>query len=122
MFLSKGNFVSAIRRIGRFVAANKFSMGLPALTVGLIVIMLPLPGQGPKRERPEHEKDSSQLIRKRAQWFFHQRAYPLKHIPAGAQMRAIQHAEQMRAANGTFIAGPSGLPWTTTQRKNRISA
>ncbi|HEU5409799.1 MAG TPA: hypothetical protein VFU57_02175, partial [Candidatus Acidoferrales bacterium] len=113
MFLSKGNFVSAIRRIGRFVAANKFSMGLPALTVGLIVIMLPLPGQGPKRERPEHEKDSSQLIRKRAQWFFHQRAYPLKHIPAGARVHAMQQLQQMRAANGTFmqrLLQKSGLP------------
>src|SRR5690348_3498508 len=75
--------------------------------------MLPLGGQAPVRERLEREKDSAQLIRKRAQWFFHQRAYPLKHIPAGAQMRAIQHAEQMRVANGTFmqrLLQRSGLP------------
>ncbi|HXT87021.1 MAG TPA: hypothetical protein VN745_08365 [Verrucomicrobiae bacterium] len=85
------------------MAANKFSIALPAVALALILAMLPLGGQAPKRERPEHEKDTAQLIRKRAQWFFHQRAYPLKHIPAGAQMRAVEQMQRMRAANGTFM-------------------
>lgn len=116
MFLRKWNIRSilpALQRIAKFVAANKFSIVLPALALTLVFTMLPLGGQAPVRERLEREKDSAQLIRKRAQWFFHQRAYPLKHIPAGAQMRAIQHAEQMRAANGTFmqrLLQRSGLP------------
>ena len=106
MFLRKwnsGSVRTAIRRVREFLAANKFSIALPALALALILAMLPLGGQAPTRERPEHEKDSAQLIRKRAQWFFHQRAYPLTHIPAGVQMRAVQQLETMRAANGTFM-------------------
>ena len=120
MFLGKwssGSVRAAVRRIGEFLAANKFSIALPALALALVLAMLPIGGQAPKRERPEHEKDSAQLIRKRAQWFFHQRAYPLKHIPAGAQMRAVEHMQQMRAANGTFmqrLLQRSGLPNLST--------
>lgn len=117
MFLSKSNFVSAVRRINKFVAANKFSIGLPLLALALMMAMLPLGGQAPVRERPEHEKDSAQLIRKRAQWFFHQRAYPLKHIPAGARVRAVQQLERMRTANGTFmqrVLQKSGMPNSST--------
>ena len=115
MFLSKGNIGrggSAIQRMAKFVAAHKLSLGLPALALALVIGLLPLGGQAPVRERPEHEKDSAQLIRKRAQWFFHQRAYPLKHIPADARVRAVQQLAKMRAANGTFMERlqRSGLP------------
>jgi len=98
-----GRIRPAIGRVWKLVAANKFSFGLPLAAVALALSIMPLIGQGPARERSEREKDSAQLIRKRAQWFFHQRAYPLEHIPAGARVRAVQHLERMRASSGTFM-------------------
>jgi len=91
----------AVQRTGRFIAKNKLTLFL----LGLIIAggILPLRGQGPLRERAEHEKDSAQLIHKRAEWFFRQRAYPLKHIPAGVRIRALEQARQMREERGTFM-------------------
>jgi len=37
------------------------------------------------------------LIRQRMEWFDRQRAYPLKHIPAGARLRALKQMDQMLA-------------------------
>jgi hypothetical protein len=37
------------------------------------------------------------LIRQRMEWFYRQRAYPLKHIPAGARRRALKQMDQMLA-------------------------
>ena len=37
------------------------------------------------------------LIRQRMEWFYRQRAYPLKHIPAGARLRALKQMDQMLA-------------------------
>ncbi|MGC1105956.1 MAG: IPT/TIG domain-containing protein [Candidatus Acidiferrales bacterium] len=88
-----------------FVLAHKFiSVLLPGVIL-LAVFIVPLIGKGPARERPGRERDSAQQIKKRAQWFFRQRAYPLGHIPADAQIRAVEHLEQMRANRGTFMEG-----------------
>lgn len=37
------------------------------------------------------------LIRRRMEWFYRQRAYPLKHIPPGARLRALKQMDQMLA-------------------------
>ncbi|MFZ0639957.1 MAG: hypothetical protein WA020_03515 [Candidatus Acidiferrales bacterium] len=88
-----------------FVIAHKFiSVSLPGMIL-LATFIVPLIGKGPARERPEREKDSAQQIKKREQWFFHQRAFPLGHIPADARIRAVEHLEQMRANSGTFMEG-----------------
>jgi hypothetical protein len=34
--------------------------------------------------------EGGDMIRQRMEWFYHQRAYPLKHIPAGARLRALR--------------------------------
>lgn len=106
MLLNKEHFGrvgSALEHICRFARVHKFSLGLSLVALSAVAIVLPLVGQGPVRERAEREQDSAMQIRRRAQWFFHQRAYPLNHIPAGARIRAVQHLEQMRAANGTYM-------------------
>lgn len=83
--------------------ARRFaSLAVPVVAF-VALFLVPLIGQGPSREKPGREKDSAQQIKKREQWFFHQRAYPLKHIPADAQARAIEHLERMRANHGTFM-------------------
>ena len=34
------------------------------------------------------------ITRKRAEWFYQQRAYPRDHIPAGARVKAVKQLEQ----------------------------
>ena len=94
---------SFIRGARNFAGAHKFiSIVLPGIFL-LAIFIVPSIGQGPAREKPGRERDSAQQIKKREQWFFHQRAYPLAHIPAEARVKAIEHLEQMRASSGTFM-------------------
>jgi uncharacterized repeat protein (TIGR01451 family) len=44
------------------------------------------------------------LIRQRQEWFYRQRAYPLKHIPPGARLRALKQMDQMLAEEGRSSA------------------
>jgi len=44
------------------------------------------------------------LIRRRMEWFYRQRAYPLKHIPPGARLRALKQMDQMLAEEGRSSA------------------
>ncbi len=44
----------------------------------------------------EQEQESPDLVRARAAWFHDQRAYPNKHIPAGALQKAIQQRDAMK--------------------------
>ncbi|MFZ3244003.1 MAG: IPT/TIG domain-containing protein [Candidatus Acidiferrales bacterium] len=98
-----GRVKSLFQAVRSFIIRHKFiSVSLPAIVL-LAVFIGPLIGKGPARERAGRERDSAQQIKKRAQWFFHQRAYPLGHIPAGARVRAVEHLEQMRANSGTFM-------------------
>lgn len=94
---------SRFHAAGKLLLAHRFvPLSVPGAVL-LAFLIVPLIGQGPSREKPEREKDSAQQIKKREQWFFHQRAYPLKHIPADARVRAVEHLERMRANNGTFM-------------------
>jgi hypothetical protein len=44
----------------------------------------------------ESEQESGDEVRRRASWFFDQRAYPNKHIPADAFQKAIEQRDSMR--------------------------
>lgn len=44
------------------------------------------------------EKEDGDISRKRESWFFDQRAYPNKHIPAGAYQKALEQRDAMKAA------------------------
>lgn len=112
---------------GEFLVAHRFlSLLLPSAAL-LVLFMVPLIGQGPSREKPGREKDSAQQIKRREQWFFHQRAYPLKHIPADARVRAVEHLERMRANRGTFMehflaqARPGSAPGETNANPQQIT-
>jgi hypothetical protein len=89
--------------VRRFFMAHKIAFTFLGGAALLAILIVPLIGQGPAREKPARDKDSAQQIKKRAEWFFHQRAYPLKHIPADARVRAVEHLERMRASSGTFM-------------------
>src|SRR5579859_7046614 len=54
--------------------------------------------------------DDSDVLRKRAEWFYRQRASVHGRIPAGAYQNAFQHLQRMLRAEGKFAensAGPS---------------
>ncbi len=53
------------------------------------------PAQQPKRLPPA---EPANIIRLRQQWFYQQRAYPNKHIPPGARLKALQQLRKMEAA------------------------
>ena len=95
---------SAFAALARFTAGHRLGASLTIVTLLLAGSIVPLVGQS-SRERGEgkYEHDSAEQIRKRSEWFFHQRAFPLGHIPAGARMKAFQQMEQMRRTKGVFM-------------------
>jgi photosystem II stability/assembly factor-like uncharacterized protein len=52
--------------------------------------------------------DSSEQIRKRAEWFYKQRSSVSGHIPAGARLKAFQHTQRMMVAEGKVALRPDG--------------
>jgi hypothetical protein len=38
------------------------------------------------------------IVRERMDWFYRQRAFPLKHIPPGARVKALQQLKRMPAS------------------------
>src|SRR5216684_4812641 len=54
------------------------------------------------------DRDSPELIRKRAEWFYKQRSSVNGHIPASARFNAFQHMQRMMAAEGKLVLRPDG--------------
>lgn len=101
---SLGRVRSAFSAVVRFAANHRFGVSLTVVVLLLTGSFLPLVGQADRpRGEGEHEHDSALQIRKRADWFFHQRAFPLGHIPADARLKAFQQVEQMRRTKGVFM-------------------
>jgi len=65
-------------------------------------------------QEAQEEHEDADTLRLRAEWFHHQRAYPLKHIPTGARQHALQQRNrmmQMQAALTSLL--PTSTPaWT----------
>lgn len=59
-------------------------------------------------KEPKAERDSSDTIRKRDQWFYKQRASANGHIPAGARAKALAHLQRMMEAEGKLVHRPDG--------------
>lgn len=95
---------SAFSAVVRFAADHRFGVSLTVVVLLLTGSFLPLVGQADHpRGEGAHEHDSALQIRKRADWFFRQRAFPLGHIPADARLKALQQVEQMRRTKGVFM-------------------
>jgi hypothetical protein len=63
----------------------------------------------PRRPGNDAEgKDGPEQLRKRAEWFYKQRASVNGHIPAGARVRAFQHMRQMMTAEGKLTRRADG--------------
>ena len=95
---------SAFSAVVRFAADHRFGVSLTVVVLLLTGSFLPLVGQADHpRGEGAHEHDSALQIRKRADWFFRQRAFPLGHIPADARLKALAQVEQMRRTKGVFM-------------------
>ncbi len=80
-------------------------------------------GKTSAQSREEYEKDfekgekgdEGSYIRKRQEWFHHQRAYPLKNIPAGVRQRAIKQRNAKLAVEAASRARVAGSPAAVSQ-------
>jgi hypothetical protein len=54
------------------------------------------------------EKDNPELVQKRMEWFYKQRAFPFSNIPAGARMNAFTHMQRMMENEGKLVRNPDG--------------
>src|SRR5712692_4128396 len=54
------------------------------------------------------EKDNPELVQKRMEWFYKQRAFPFRNIPAGARMNAFTHMQHMMEDEGKLVRNPDG--------------
>ncbi len=96
---------SAFTAVVRFAGSHRFGVSLAIVVMLLTGSLLPLVGQSDRaRSEGAHEHDSALQIRKRADWFFRQRAFPLGRIPADARLKALQQVEQMRRTKGVFMS------------------
>ena len=60
----------------------------------------------PEREKPE-------IARDRSEWFYSQRAYPHKYVPAGARLNALRELDLMTASELALGLAPTSNPsWT----------
>ncbi len=65
-----------------------------------------------KVTKGEREPDGARVIRARANWFYRQRAYPLKHIPAFARQRAWQAFRQMQQTQRQYLQQKYGVNYS----------
>jgi uncharacterized repeat protein (TIGR01451 family) len=65
-----------------------------SISLSLATLLCTSLGFAQQQSEPTKRGD---MIRHRMEWFYRQRAYPLKHIPAGARRRALKQMEQMLA-------------------------
>jgi photosystem II stability/assembly factor-like uncharacterized protein len=69
-----------------------------------------------QKPMPHARGNQSDIVRRRQNWFYAQRSYPLGYIPRGARLRALQHLEEMRkreTAENASLLGP-GRPQALT--------
>jgi uncharacterized repeat protein (TIGR01451 family) len=74
-------------------------MNLKNILVALTFLTLASILAGFAQQEPE-PAEKGDLVRQRLEWFYNQRAYPLKHIPAGIRLRALEQLDRMLAAEG----------------------
>src|SRR5207245_8381713 len=66
------------------------------------------PSAEPAGSQKRLEKDNPELVQKRIEWFYKQRAFPFSNIPAGARMNAFTHMQHMMEAEGKLVRNPDG--------------
>jgi hypothetical protein len=62
---------------------------------------------GPRRLQ---EREQPDIMRERSEWFYSQRAYPHKYVPAGARLRAIRELDLMTVSELSSGLAPASNP------------
>ena len=65
-------------------------------------------------QEADSEFESPESIQQREEWYHHQRAYPLKHIPAGMRVKALRQRQLMEAQAKAQAQTQGKLPRTVT--------
>ena len=83
-------------------------MSLKNILVGLMFLTPTaiLVGFAQQESEPPEKGD---LVRQRMEWFYNQRAFPQKHIPAGVRLRALEQLDRMLAAQGQLATPDANL-------------
>lgn len=61
-----------------------------------------------RKEWKFEERDGPEQVRKREEWFYKQRAFPIGRIPAGVRFKAFGHMQRMMEAEGKLVRRPDG--------------
>jgi len=95
----------------RLMYSPNFAARAFALFLTMICFAATLAAQS---SAPARERELEDIVRKRWEWFYNQRAYPLKRIPAGARRNALREREAMveveRQARARREASSPSLP------------
>jgi hypothetical protein len=91
---------------------NRFRY-IPSLIIPALIFILLVSAALAQRRAPASENHFDR-VRERMDWFYHQRAFPLKHIPPGARLKALQQLKRMSASaeQALLNTGSSSLSWT----------
>jgi hypothetical protein len=92
--LSRSARVFFIRRFLGVISQHSISASIAA-GIGLTSCLVVAGSIGWPRAWPQATEPPN-IIRLRQEWFYNQRAYPLKRIPPGARIRALRQLRQMR--------------------------
>ena len=76
------------------------------LLLALVFVVFPQSIAQQESEPPENAR----MIRRRMEWFYNQRAYPLKRIPGGVRLRGLQQLDRMLAAEGREASSNGTAP------------
>ncbi len=99
-------------RIGKILASPIRKILVPVLSA-LVLLAAVAPVIAQKSAPKKHASHTAgiDLARRRADWFFRQRAYPAGKIPAGAREAAIKELSAMRAKAAVANPNVSSLAW-----------
>src|SRR5690348_9812881 len=59
------------------------------------------------------DREDPDIVRARSEWFYSQRAYPHKYVPAGARLNALRELDAMTPSESASSLTPTSNPsWT----------
>ena len=100
--------------------ASKLRAFAPFLVLLIVIACLELISVAQVQDTPREtqQTEGRDLERRRQEWFYGQRAYPHKHIPAGARLRALREldrkmaAERQASSPGYLLAPSINASWS----------
>lgn len=76
----------------------------------LTLVVGPAQTQRMASSRKLQEREEPDIIRERSEWFYRQRAYPNKRVPAGARLNALRELDLMSGSESALGLAPASNP------------